>query len=169
MKALNNRSILLAYYRLSFYLILSVVIAISFVATYYKTTAAELSQIHAQAKIYEKTYLEQVELINEVDSIINYIILPDKNHYVNEVVLRNVIMKRRTGAMKHIDRTEGEDFILTKKILNDMDIFIELKDSIRLLKRQEDVLKNNIIRCISKKNEKALKISVKSGASVNNE
>ena len=35
MKALNNRSILLAYYRLSFYLILSVVIAISIIEAFY--------------------------------------------------------------------------------------------------------------------------------------
>lgn len=169
MKPLNNRSIWIAYYKFSLYLVLSVLIALVSVATYYQSSAVELSRLRAQAKEYEKTYLEQVELIYEVDSIINYIVLPDKNQYVNEVVLRNVIMKRRTEALKHITRAGGEDFTLIGKLLDDMDIFIELKDSIRTLKRQEDILKNNIIRCMSRKNEKALKVSVKSSGSLKNE
>ncbi len=160
MKPKNNAAVRRAYVRFSCYLTACIALAVVSFSCFLKTNSVEVKRIVAKTQEYDQVYMKEIELANSVDSIYQYMKLMNTSPQINDVLLQSVVSGRKMGALHYTQELDAEDCLLYRKLLNDMNLFLGVKDSIRFSKLQEEMVREDLMRCIQDNRKTKRKLNV---------
>ena len=141
MKPKNNTEVRKAYLRFSGYLTSCIVLAVTIFACFLKTSGTEVKRITEQTLEYDHVYAS-------VDSVYQYMKLMNTSPKINDVLLQSVVSTRKMNLLKDIQAMDARDCRLYSRLLGNINIFLGVKDSIRLLNIQEEMVKKDLMQCI---------------------
>ena len=145
MKPKNNTEVRKAYLRFAGYLTCCIILAVTIFACFLKTSGIEVKRITEQALEYDHIYAKELSLSNSVDSVYQYMKLMNTSPQINDMLLQSVVSTRKMNLLKYV---QGMDCRLYRQLLGNINIFLGVKDSIRLLNIQEEMVKKDLMQCI---------------------
>lgn len=148
MKPKNNTEVRKAYLRFSGYLTSCIVLAVTIFACFLKTSGTEVKRITEQTLEYDHVYVRELALANSVDSVYQYMKLMNTSPKINDVLLQSVVSTRKMNLLKDIQGMDARDCRLYSRLLGNINIFLGVKDFIRLLNIQEEMVKKDLMQCI---------------------
>ena len=141
MKPKNNTEVRKAYLRFAGYLTCCTILAVSIFACFLKTSGIEVKRITEQALEYDHIYAKELSLSNSMDSIYQYMKLMNTSPQINDKLLQSVVSTRKMNLLKYVQDMDTKDCRLYRQLLENLNIFLGVKDSIRLLNIQEEMVK----------------------------
>lgn len=148
MKPRNNTEVRKAYLKFSCYLTGCVILAVAIFACFLKTSSTEVKRITEQTLKYDYVYAKELSLSNSVDSVYQYMKLMNTSPQINDVLLQSVVSVRKMNLLKYMQSMDDKDCRLYKQLLENINMFLSVKDSIRLLSIQEEMVKKDLMQCI---------------------
>ena len=136
MKAENNKEVRKGYLRFTGFLILIVSCTVCALYGFMKTSSVEVSKILAKTGEYDRVYIQQLQLMESMDSVINYISLLNTSPKINDLLLQNVISRKKIILMERMGMMNDKDCKLYNKVITDLNTLLSIKDSIRMLTMQ---------------------------------
>ena len=158
MKALNNKAIRKEYFHFSGYFILTVMVTVSSLYFFMKTSSIEVKKILEKTEEYDRIYTRQLSLIQSVDSIYEYMSLLNSPK-INDLLLQNVISKKKISLQDNLGSMDERDCMVYRKLVNDLNIFLRIKDSIRIVSIQESLVREDLLRCVDENKQISRKLS----------
>lgn len=158
MKALNNKAIRKEYFHFSGYFILTVMVTVSSLYFFMKTSSIEVKKILEKTEEYDRIYTRQLSLIQSVDSIYEYMSLLNSPK-INDLLLQNVISKKKISLQDNLGSMDERDCMIYRKLVNDLNIFLRIKDSIRIVSIQESLVREDLLRCVDENKQISRKLS----------
>lgn len=159
MKAKNYKTIRLGYFRFFGGLLASVAIACLFLWGFLSTAVHEAGEIERRNEAYNRTYLQQIQLTEKVDSLYNYFQLLGSNEPVNQVVLQRVVSTRKMQFIDAIEILDPADVLLYKGLASRINDFLSVREAIRKVKEEERIVREDLLRCIQDNKQAARKLS----------
>lgn len=145
-KPQNNKDIWKAYRVFSLYLAGSVSIAVLIYSFYINTSIVEVDRILAKTEESDKIVVQQIELTQKIDSLYAYTAMFNTN--LNDGLLLNAVSKRKQDVLTDIEKLNAKDAKLYHALMQEINIFLSVKDSIRLLRIEEDLVKTDLQKCM---------------------
>ncbi|HCO67835.1 MAG TPA: type VI secretion system transmembrane protein TssQ [Dysgonomonas sp.] len=149
MKSKNNEDVRRGMLRFSLFLVATIFLGISVFFGFMKTASVEVSKILAKSKEYDKIQIQQVRLTESVDSIYHYMRLLNVDHQINNLLMHNYLSNMKLRVTRETSVMENKDVRFYSKLASQMGVFLETKDSIRIAKRDEELIRMDLARCIS--------------------
>ena len=138
MKPKNNSTVRKAYVKFSYFLAICIVWAVIVFSCFLKTASVEVKEILQKTVEYDHIYAKQIELANSVDSIYQYMKLMNTDPKINDILLQSLVSTRKMNILKFTREFDSKDCQLYSLLLNNVNLFLSVKDSIRLLNIQEE-------------------------------
>lgn len=158
MKAQNNREIYKAYLRFSLYLAACVSIGVLIYFCYVKTSIIEVERIVDKTEEYDKIYVRQIELASRIDSLYQYVSLFNTN--LNDAHLQHSVSRRKQEILSSMDDMNSRDIRLYRRLMSQINTFLGVKDSIRLFRIEEDMVKNDLFKCVEENKQTSRKLTI---------
>lgn len=167
MKSLNNKDVRRGYMRFSWAMV--VVIAMPVVMCYalYSTAAHESKLIESRSVAFDNTFTQQIEIVDKVDTLYNYISILNTSPRINDVVVQSVISSKKMSLMDELESLDSKDVLLYRNLLNSVNRFLTIKDSIRIVANEEQTVRLELKRCITADQQASRKLSLE-GVQTNN-
>jgi len=146
MRSQNHQEVGRAYRQFSSYLVIGVAIAVLSFIFYRHTALIEVDRIVTKMDEYDKIYVRQTEIIHQIDSLYFYTTLLNTN--LNDAALMNVANHRKQELLSAIGKMNSGDVRLCKMLMMKYNGFLSVKDSIRILKLEEELVKSNLMKCM---------------------
>ena len=156
MKAENNKEVRKGYLRFTGFLILIVSCTVCALYGFMKTSSVEVSKILTKTGEYDRVYMQ---LMESMDSVINYISLLNTSPKINDLLLQNVISRKKIILMERMGMMNDKDCKLYNKVITDLNTLLSIKDSIRMLTMQEEMVRSDLIRCVDENKQVSRKLS----------
>ncbi len=160
MKAKNNSQIRSAYILFSISLICTAFTGLLSVFFFTKTAKAELALIGEKTHEYDRINAYQIDMVERLDTLYNYMQMLNTSEKINDVLLQNMISTKKMTLLNALDQMPGEDSFLFRKLAIQINTFLNVNDSIRLLSIEEELVKEELIRCIEDNKQLARKLSI---------
>lgn len=160
MKPINNKAVKRAYTRFSGYLMLCVGIAVFSFYSFMKTSSAEVRAIVAKTTEYDRIYTDELNLVSAFDSIYQYMNLMNSSPKINDVLLQDMISSRKMQLQRHISKFDTKDYVLHQRLLNAVNVFLSVKDSIRIAEKEENVIREDLVRSVKEYKDVSRKLKV---------
>ena len=149
MKAQNSDDVYKAMLTFCYYLVAAIALAVCIFSCFMKTSSVEVSKILAKTQEYDFIQTRQVNMTESVDTLYFYSSLLNSDPKINNSLMYNVISGRKLYLNSAVESMEEKDCRLYKKLTNQMNTFLGVKDSIRLAMTEEEMVRADLIRCIS--------------------
>lgn len=160
MKSKNSEDVRKGMLHFSYYLVATVFLAVCVFFGFMKTASVEVSKILEKTKEYDKIQMQQVRLTESVDSIYHYIRLLNVDPKINNLLLYNYLSDRKIRIINETNSMQEKDAKFYKRLSSQLNIFMETKDSIRLAKRDEEMVRMDLARCISDNKQVTRRMSI---------
>ncbi|WP_282036642.1 hypothetical protein [Saccharicrinis aurantiacus] len=160
MKAQNISQIRNAYLCFAISVISTAFLGVLSIYCFINTATAELELIGSKTREYDKINAYQIELVGRMDTLYNYMQMLNTSEKINDVLLLNMISNKKMNYLNSLDKLPKEDSYLFRKIGNQINVFLNVDDSIRQLIIEEDLVKSDLIRCIEDNKQLARKLSI---------
>lgn len=148
MKAKNDTEVRKAYLKFSYFLMACIILAVLIFSCFLKTSSVEVKRIMKKAVEYDRIYAKEIEISASVDSIYQYMKLMNTSPKINDLLLQSVISTRKMNLIKSLEQFDAKDCKLYSHILNNMNLFLNARDSIRILNIQEEMARKDLMQCI---------------------
>lgn len=160
MKPKNNSTVRKAYIKFSYFLTACIVWAVVVFSCFLKTASVEVNGILQKTVEYDRVYAKEIELANSVDSIYQYLKLMNTSPQINDILLQSVVSTRKMNVLRFTQEFDYKDCQLYSRLLNNVNLFLSVKDSIRLSSIQEELVREDLSRCILDNRKTKRKLSV---------
>lgn len=160
MKPKNNSTVRKAYIKFSYFLAICIVWAVVVFSCFLKTASVEVKEILQKTIEYDRIYAKQIELANSVDSIYQYMKLMNTDPKINDILLQSLVSTRKMNILKFTREFDSKDCQLYSRLLNNVNLFLSVKDSIRLLSIKEELVREDLNRCIQDNRKTKRKLSI---------
>ena len=160
MKPLNNNTVRKGYLRFSGFLIICVAVSVFCFYSYMKTASTEVKMIMAKTVEYDNIYSAELNMVVAVDSIYQYMSLMNSSPKINDLLLQSVVSNRKMQLQNQINALDEKDFLLYKKLAGNINVFLGVKDSIRLAEKEESIVREDLMRCVKENREISRKLKV---------
>lgn len=160
MKPLNNSAIRKAYFLFSCSLMGSVAIAVLSYYSFLRTESAEVNIILAKKVEYDRIYSSEQNLIASVDSVYQYLNLLNTSPKINDLILQRVISAKKQSIQSVMSGFSEADCTLYKKLMSGINAYLGVKDSIRVARKDEDMARDDLSRCVKENREISRKLKV---------
>lgn len=160
MKPLNNNTVRKGYLRFSGFLIICVAVSVFCFYSYMKTASTEVKMIMAKIVEYDNIYSAELNMVVAVDSIYQYMSLMNSSPKINDLLLQSVVSNRKMQLQNQINALDEKDFLLYKKLAGNINVFLGVKDSIRLAEKEESIVREDLMRCVKENREISRKLKV---------
>ncbi|WP_260402198.1 type VI secretion system transmembrane protein TssQ [Phocaeicola vulgatus] len=97
---------------------------------------------------YDRIYTKEIDLATGVDSVYQYMKLMNTSPRINDVLLQSIVSTRKMDLLKSTQNIDNADCVLYSNLLNQINTFLSIKDSIRIMKIQEDMVRQDLLQCI---------------------
>lgn len=148
MKPKNNKDVRNGYLRFSFLLAACIAWSVLFFSCFLKTSTIEVKSIMAKTLDYDRIYTKEIDLATGVDSVYQYMKLMNTSPRINDVLLQSIVSTRKMDLLKLTQNIDNADCVLYSNLLNQINTFLSIKDSIRIMKIQEDMVRQDLLQCI---------------------
>ena len=148
MKPKNNKDVRNGYLRFSFLLAACIAWSVLFFSCFLKTSTIEVKSIMAKTLDYDRIYTKEIDLATGVDSVYQYMKLMNTSPRINDVLLQSIVSTRKMDLLKSTHNIDNADCVLYSNLLNQINTFLSIKDSIRIMKIQEDMVRQDLLQCI---------------------
>lgn len=148
MKAKNNKEVTRAYWRFSIFLAGCIAVGILTFYTFMRTSAVEVNKIVEKTEEYDKIYARQLDLVNKIDVLYDYTVKLNTN--LNDVQIQNTVSNLRLDIAKSMDNMSNRDVRLFRKLVSETSGFLAMKDSIKIKRNEEGMVRDDLSRCIEK-------------------
>ena len=148
MKPKNNKDVRNGYLRFSFLLAACIAWSVLFFSCFLKTSTIEVKSIMAKTLDYDRIYTKEIDLATGVDSVYQYMKLMNTSPRINDVLLQSIVRTRKMDLLKSTQNIDNADCVLYSNLLNQINTFLSIKDSIRIMKIQEDMVRQDLLQCI---------------------
>lgn len=149
MKAKNNNEVYKAVVSFSRYLIFLIFLAVCIFSAFMKTSSVEVYKILAKTQEYDNIQMKQMNLTERMDTIYFYTSLLNSDPKINNVLMQNSLSNRKIQVLEEVNTMSEKDCRMYKKLANEMNTFLGIKDSIRLATLEEELARTDLLRCIS--------------------
>lgn len=120
----------------------------------------ESSKIESRSEVFDHTFALQVNVVERVDSLYNYIALINSDVRINNVAVLNTVSSRKMSLLNDLDKMDNRDVLLYKRLVNAVNKFLIIKDSIGIISNMEDISRQDLHRCITSDRQAAHKLSL---------
>lgn len=158
MRAQNHKEITLDYLKFSGFLAICVLIAVLIYLSYTKTCEVEVNRIVDKTEEYDKIYVRQIDLSNRIDTLYRYTNLFNTN--LNDAHLLHSVSRRKQEILSMMDDMSGRDVRLYQKLMSEVNGFLAVKDSIRMAKTEEDLIKTDLLKCTEENKQISRKLTI---------
>ena len=131
------------------YLVAAIVLAVCIFSCFMKTSSVEVYKILAKTQEYDFIQTQQVNMTESVDTLYFYSSLLNTDPKINNSLMYNIISGRKMYLNSAVESMEEKDCRIYKKLTNQMNTFLSIKDSIRLAMTEEEMVRTDLLRCIS--------------------
>ena len=159
MKAENNREVKKGYFRFTGFLIIIVSCTVLSLYGFMKTSSVEVGKILTKTKEYDQIYIRQLKLTESMDSIISYLSLLNTSPKINDLLLQNVISRKKMMLLENMGTMNEKDCKLYTKIASELNTVLSIKDSIRITTMEENMVRTDLIRCVDENKQVSRKLS----------
>ncbi|NDV78479.1 type VI secretion system TssO [Dysgonomonas sp. 511] len=156
MRAKNHKEVTRGYLKFSGYLIACVVTGVLVYTCYIWTSNVEVNRIIEKTDEYDKIYVKQIDLTNRIDSLYQYTTLFNTKYH--DVHLHHLVSRHKQEILSVMDGMNSRDIRLYQKLMNEINVFLSVKDSISVIKGDEDFAKEELKTCRNKNTEVAQQI-----------
>ena len=158
MRAKNSKDVTLGYCKFSIFLIASVFTGVLIYFCYINTSNVEVNRIVDKTVEYDKIYALQIDLSNRIDSLYSYATMFNTN--LNDAQLLRSVSRRRQEIMSIMNNMSNRDVRLHQRLMREVNVFIDIKDSIRIAKVEEDMVKADLLRCAEENRQTSRRLSL---------
>jgi len=158
MKAQNYKEITRGYLKFSAYLAACVLIGVLIYFCYNQTSNVEVDRIVEKTEEYDKIYIKQIDLANRIDSL--YLYTTMFNASLNDAHLSHSVSRRKQEILSMMENMSSRDVRLYQKLMSQVNVFLGVKDSIRLSKIEEDMIKADLLRCTEENRQVARRLTL---------
>lgn len=148
MKAKNDAEVRKAYLKFSYFLMACIVLAVLIFSCFLKSSSVEVKRIMEKAVEYDRIYAKEIELSESVDSVYQYMKLMNTSPKINDLLLQSVVSTRKMNLLRSLGQLDMKDCRLYSHLLNNMNIFLSARDSIRILNIKEEMVRKDLMQCI---------------------
>lgn len=148
MKPKNNKDVRNGYLRFSFLLAACIAWSVLFFSCFLKTSTIEVKSIMTKTLDYDRIYTKEIDLATGVDSVYQYMKLLNTSPRINDGLLQSIVSTRKMDLLKSTQNIDNADCVLYSNLLNQINTFLSIKDSIRIMKIQEDMVRQDLLQCI---------------------
>lgn len=148
MKPKNNKDVRNGYLRFSFLLAACIAWSVLFFSCFLKTSTIEVKSIMTKTLDYDRIYTKEIDLATGVDSVYQYMKLMNTSPRINDGLLQSIVSTRKMDLLKSTQNIDNADCVLYGNLLNQINTFLSIKDSIRIMKIQEDMVRQDLLQCI---------------------
>ena len=165
MKAINHNSVYKGYLLFSVCMLITIAFSIFMSFCYVTTYTTEAAEIETRSKVFDQAFTAQVELVERIDSLYNYVALINSDVRINNTAVINAIKVKRSSLLNDLNKMREKDILLHKGVIVSVDQFIKTKDSIIIAARNEENIKAELQRCITSGRQTSRKLAI---AGINN-
>ena len=158
MRAKNSKDVTIGYFKFSGYLMASVFTGVLIYFCYIHTSNTEVTRILDKTVEYDKIYVQQIDLSNRIDSLYSYTTMFNTN--LNDVHLLRSVSKRKQEIISTMDNMNGRDVRLYQKLMSEVNVFLSVKDSIRLTKTEEDMIRTDLLKCVEENRQTSRRLTI---------
>ncbi|RHH07902.1 type VI secretion system transmembrane protein TssQ [Bacteroides fragilis] len=159
MKTENSKEVRIAYLKFTGYLLATIVLTVFIIYFFMKASSVEVESILSKTEEYDKIYSKQLMLTASVDSVFQYVSLLNTSPKINDLLLQSVISNKKMALLDNLNSMNDKDCRIYKKVINDMNIFLRIKDSIRIINIQEDLVRSDLLRCVDENKQVVRRLS----------
>lgn len=149
MRAKNSEEVYKAMLTFCYYLVASIALGVCIFSCFMKTSSVEVYKILAKTQEYDFIQTKQVNMTESVDTLYFYSSLLNTDPKINNSLMYNVISGRKIHLSNTVSSMAEKDCRLYKKLTDQMNSFLSIKDSIRLAMTEEEMIRTDLLRCIS--------------------
>lgn len=160
MKAKNRKEVLLAWLKFICVLLASVATALVLLVGFVHTSKVELKKIEQQTLAFDRIFSLQVETTERADSLVLLTQLLNTNERINDLHLQEVISDKKMGLMLQLDKMPESDTRLYRMLTQQFNGFLDTKDSIRYMLQEEQLIREDLLRCINNNKLAARRLSI---------
>lgn len=158
MRAKNYQAINKAYLKFSGFLLACVAVAVLVYYCTNQTAKVEVNRIVEKTEEYDKIYVRQIDLANRIDSLYYYTMLFNTN--LNDTYLLNAVSRRKQEILSLTEDMSGKDVRLYQKLASEVNNFLAVKDSIRQIRIDEDLLKTDLKKCVEDNKQVSRRLTI---------
>lgn len=160
MKAINHTSVFKGYLLFSVCMALVVGLFVFMNYCFVSTARSEDVRIGTRSVVFDQTFDRQNRFVDQVDSLYNYMTLINSSYRVNDILVQNAVSTRKMQLLEGMEQLDRKDVLLYQNLMEKINKLLTVKDSIRILKKQEQTLKEDLQRCIDADRQAARKLSL---------
>lgn len=147
MRPLNDEDLINLSVKFSISMVCLITLTLLFILTFLKTSEAELAEIKLKTSDCEKIFRVQIELCDEIDDFfIRYRAFDSKEDVNTEFLMRSIV-DRKMEINKKIEQMPSKDVKIHASMLEKMDEFLRVRDSISYVKKEESRVKEDLFLC----------------------
>lgn len=158
MRAQNHQQITRGYLKFTAYLIATIFTGVLIYFCYIRTSNIEVSRIVDKTEEYDKIYVKQMELATRIDSLYQYTTM--FNGKLNDTYLLHSVSRQKQEILSIMDDMSSRDVRLYQKLMSEVNVFLSVKDSIRLAKTDENVVKEDLLKCTEENKQAARQLTL---------
>jgi hypothetical protein len=148
MKALNTDKIIKGYLQFAIALCCSILVGTGCVWSFTVASNREVAQIEARSLEYDRAFTRQVMLAERADSLWYSIGLFNGGEMFNRTALQNRVSAQKIALNSMMDGMPAADVALYRKFSDMVNRVFHVKDSVRMLALREQLLKNDLQKCM---------------------
>lgn len=165
MKPLNSSEInkAFAFFALHFTLLLA--FCLLCVYTYFSTAESEGAILVKQINKYDQILAQHQQLADQTSEIYNNMRLLNSDRVSNSLELQRLISNEKEKLNKIMfsaEKDKRDNFIVYDNLSKKLNTLLSLKDSIRLVSIDEDLLRSDLMTCINDNQQFKKKLKEKS-------
>lgn len=164
MRAQNSKDIYRGYLKFAGYLAACVAVGVLVYWSYLRTSKIEIEKIVNKTIEYDQIYVQQIELALRIDSLYQYGTL--FNTKLNDALLLNTVSKRKQEIFSSLESMNSRDIRLYQRLMSQVNTFLAVKDSIRAVHTEEDMVKSDLLKCMENNKQTTRRLTI-GGITVN--
>ncbi|MDR2915110.1 MAG: type VI secretion system transmembrane protein TssQ [Tannerella sp.] len=149
MRARNSEDVYKAMLIFCYYLAASIVLGVCIFSCFMKTSSVEVYKILSKTQEYDFIQTQQINMTESVDTLYFYSSLLNTDPQINNSLMYNVISGRKLHLINTVGSMAEKDCNLYKRLTGQMNTFLSIKDSIRLAMTEEEMVRADLMKCIS--------------------
>ncbi len=158
MKAKNSREVTKGYLLFAATMCCAILTGAACIGSFIRTAEREVVRMDIRSQEYDASFARQINLTEKVDSLYYNLTLLNSDKRVNEVVLQNRISSQKMNLISSLEAFDNGEALLYDKMSAQVNTVLQVKDSIRMLHSQVEMVKGDLQRCIQDNRAEARKM-----------
>ncbi|MFD2934966.1 type VI secretion system TssO [Spirosoma flavum] len=150
MKSLNHKEISQAFNRFMAWFASLLLVTITCVYSYVKTSSNQLSRLSQQKEAFDQIFLRDAMLTDKVDSLYNYMSLLNTDRIRDDRQMQRLITKKKEEFTKLVTQQQKTQryFVVYNRLFSHINEMLLMKDSLNKAMVEEGDLRDELKDCL---------------------